>query len=136
MKFLILTLTLLTFLSTSAQNNTTQTFKQIKTSPLLPKFKEKKWSLEKNKSETYDYILKKIKEDLFELKVRGQAKVVSSFIINSEGNIENINIQTTIDILEKEIIKNIESLPQFIPGMKNGKPVDVLFNFSFTFAIY
>ncbi len=55
-----------------------------------------------------------------------QGAIHSRFEIRKDGEIGKIEILIKRDeILNKELIKVIKSLPRFIPGTKNNKPVNV-----------
>lgn len=56
-----------------------------------------------------------------------QGKVIVKFVINSEGNI--INVETIApngcELLEAEAVRIINLLPKFKPGEQRGEPVNV-----------
>jgi len=61
--------------------------------------------------------------------------VYASFIVKEDGTISNAKIirglGTTYD---EEVLRVINLMPKWTPGMQNGKPVDVLFNIPVKFA--
>ncbi len=53
-----------------------------------------------------------------------QGKVFVSFVVNSEGVIENAKIERSVDpALDAEAIRVISSMPSWIPAKQKGKPV-------------
>lgn len=130
--FLALIFTLLTFHVSPAQNksendNVTESFTNIKIAPLIPIYNEKKWSLEEKKKLTKKYILDKIQNNLNGINLRGTTRILVYFVITTEGDLKRILVHTQINELKEIILDNIESLPKFVPGMKNGEPVNVSF---------
>lgn len=130
--FLALIFTLLTFHVSPAQNksendNVTESFTNIKIVPLIPIYNEKKWSLEEKKKLTKKYILDKIQSNLNGINLRGTTRILVYFVITTEGDLKRILVHTQINELKEIILDNIESLPKFVPGMKNGEPVNVSF---------
>ena len=74
------------------------------------------------------------------LRKKIQGRIMVSFIINKEGNIENIVTKApenceNCEILEKEAIRIISLLPKFKPGMQKGKPVKVRYSQPITFKL-
>ncbi|MBO7477345.1 MAG: energy transducer TonB [Salinivirgaceae bacterium] len=61
-------------------------------------------------------------------------KVFVNFVINKNGEIENVKIARSVDPdLDKEAIRVVQSLPKFKPGMKNGKTVKVSYTIPISF---
>lgn len=57
------------------------------------------------------------------------------FVIDKEGNIVNINIESKNPELSNEISKTINLLPRFIPAKQKGKNVNSQYSFPFIFQI-
>ncbi len=69
-----------------------------------------------------------------DLQPEEKIKVVASFIVTKNGNIENIKIiNSGRPDLDKEVVKAISKMPQWKCGLQNGKPVAVYFNLPVTF---
>lgn len=64
-----------------------------------------------------------------------QGKVYIIFVINKEGNIENIRVRGPYKPLEDEAIRIIKLLPKLEPGLRNGKPVKVPYSIPITFRL-
>ena len=67
-----------------------------------------------------------------------EAIVFVSFVINTNGNIENVEVSSkssNCDILKKEAIRIISLLPKFTPGKQEGKEVRVSYNFEMDFSL-
>lgn len=52
------------------------------------------------------------------------------FIVTQKGDIRNIGIKKTDCPLSDSLAKVVKSMPRWIPGRYNNKPVDVYFNLS------
>ena len=67
------------------------------------------------------------------LGVVGTAKV--SFTITKTGNIEKIEVVRGLNRdIHQELVRLIQSMPDWIPGERNGQPVDVQFNLPVKFG--
>ena len=64
-----------------------------------------------------------------------QGKVLTTFIIDKEGNITNIRMRAPDKSLEKEAHRIISSLPRMTPGKQRGRPVRVPFSIPITFRL-
>lgn len=61
-------------------------------------------------------------------------KVIASFVVNKTGSIENIKIISSGRTdLDKEVLRVMNKMPLWKPGLQNGKPVSVYFNLPVTF---
>ena len=61
-------------------------------------------------------------------------KVIASFVVSKTGTIENVKIiNSGRSDLDKEVIRIINKMPLWKPGLQNGKPVSVYFNLPVTF---
>lgn len=79
------------------------------------------------------FILKNIHQP-DDLQAAQSIKVIASFVVSKTGTIENIKIigSGRAD-LDKEVMRIINKMPLWKPGLKNGKPVAVYFNLPVTF---
>ena len=63
-----------------------------------------------------------------------QGRVMVSFIVEKDGTITNPKIIRSVDpLLDREAIRLILSMPRWIPGKQNGKPVRVRYSLPVTF---
>ena len=65
------------------------------------------------------------------VKDRGQGgKVFVSFVVNKNGNVDNVKILKGIDgakAMDREVIRVVNSLPQFDPGEQSGRKASVIY---------
>ncbi len=71
--------------------------------------------------------------EMLDLEIQGRVNV--SFIINKEGNVENIQTKGGHVILQKEAKRIISTLPKITPGFQKGKPVKVRYSVPITFKL-
>ncbi len=65
-----------------------------------------------------------------------QGKVVVSFFVGTNGEIEEIKvIKSPHKYLSKEAIRIVKKMPKWEPGLKNGKPVRVQYALPVTFKL-
>jgi protein TonB len=118
------------------------TFAYIEEVPLFPGCEE----VERNKrlncfqAKLNEHIQNNLKYPREARRKNIQGRVVVMFIINKEGNIENIVAKGSADcedceILEKEAIRIMSKLPQMTPGKQKGKPVKVKYAQPLTFKL-
>ena len=63
-------------------------------------------------------------------------RVIVEFIVRSNGSIENVTVLRSLDArFDKEAVRLVQSMPQWIPGKQNGNPVDVYFTLPIRFRI-
>jgi protein TonB len=63
-------------------------------------------------------------------------KVVVTFIVNKNGKVENAKVIRSIDpALDKEVIRVVNSLPDWKPGKQRGTPVDVVYTMPIEFML-
>lgn len=66
----------------------------------------------------------------------GQGSVIVSFIVTKSGDVEQITIERELcSMCDKEVIRVLETMPQWIPGKKDGSKVDVKFYLSIEFKL-
>ena len=60
---------------------------------------------------------------------RIEGRVVVRFVVDCKGNIVNPLVVRSVDpLLDREAIRLVKSMPKWIPGRQNGKPVCVIYN--------
>ncbi len=65
-----------------------------------------------------------------------QGRVTCRFIIGKDGTISNIGVVRGLHtLLDKEAVRVIESMPKWIPGELNGKPVRVYYTIPIVFKL-
>lgn len=72
-----------------------------------------------------------------EAKVKGiQGRVTVRVVVNTEGKVTNAEVLRSVDpALDAEALRVASSLPDWKPGMKDGKPVNVRFIFPVNFSL-
>lgn len=79
------------------------------------------------------FILKNVRQP-DDLQQGEKIKVVASFIVAKNGAIQSVKIVNSGRAdLDKEVLRVINKMPFWKPGMQNGKPVSVYFNLPVTF---
>lgn len=65
-----------------------------------------------------------------------QGKVVTQFMVDSIGKIRNLRIVQSVDpYLDKEALRVISTMPDWVPGKSNGKPVNVKYTLPMSFRL-
>jgi len=60
-----------------------------------------------------------------------QGTAVCRFIVASTGEIKNaVIVKSVFPLIDKEVIRLVSSMPEWIPGKQNGKAVDVYLELS------
>jgi protein TonB len=83
-----------------------------------------------------DYIRKNTvyPEEAIEIGIEG--RVVLKFVVTKDGSVGKIEILKGVDpLLDKEAVRVVGTLPEFIPGKQSGKPVNVWFSVPVLFQI-
>lgn len=63
-------------------------------------------------------------------------RVYLNFIVDKNGSISNIKVTRGVDeLLDQEAIRVISEMPNWKPGLQNGRPVNVSFNIFITFKL-
>jgi len=65
----------------------------------------------------------------------GKQRISVIFKIDSNGNVQNVQARAPHPELEAEAMRVISKLPKMIPGEKNGKEVNVLYNLPILFKV-
>lgn len=83
------------------------------------------------------YLSKNIRRYPAEAQTKGiQGRVTVAVIINTEGKAVNASIVRSVDpILDAEALRVASTMPDWVPGTKDGKPVNVKYTFPVTFRL-
>lgn len=82
------------------------------------------------------YVNSHIKYPSISLEQEVQGKVVLRFVVLEDGSVGDVIVQKSLDPhCDKEAVRVVKSLPKFIPGKQQGKPVKVWFNLPVRFSI-
>ncbi|MDE7412757.1 MAG: energy transducer TonB [Muribaculaceae bacterium] len=67
--------------------------------------------------------------------IQGRVKV--NFVVNKDGTIGDVKVIEGVDPdLDKEAIRVVKRMPNWIPGRKDGKPVKCYYNVTVTFRLH
>ena len=84
----------------------------------------------------FRFITKNLKYPLIAERNGIQGRVLVSFVITKEGIVTNVNIAKSVDpSLNKEALRVIRMLPDWTPGRKDGKVVNVKFTVPVSFNL-
>jgi hypothetical protein len=119
-------------------NKNDKTFSELST---FPAFKKNKFIDDKDKAIEvfYNSMNKHIKNNLnypekaMNENIQGKTNV--TFLISSEGNVDEIYACKAHPILQLEGVRLIELLPKLIPGTINGKKIAVFYDQPFNFKL-
>ncbi|MDX9705842.1 MAG: energy transducer TonB [Weeksellaceae bacterium] len=64
-----------------------------------------------------------------------QGRTITNFVINKEGQISTVVVYFSHPILQNQALNITEYLPTFNPGIKDGKPVSVNYQFPLNFRL-
>lgn len=74
------------------------------------------------------YLSKSINYPIHALKNKIQGKVLIQFVVWKDGSIKNVKVIRGVDeYLDKEALRVISAMPNWIPGKQGGKPVNCRF---------
>lgn len=80
-------------------------------------------------AELLKYIAKNLKYPIIAQENGIQGKVILRFVVNAKGYVEDIKVLRSLDpYCDKEAVRVVKSLPQWIPGKQNGRNVPVYYN--------
>ncbi len=86
--------------------------------------------------ELMKYLSENLKYPVVDLEQGREGRVVLRFVVGTDGNISNIEIQRSISsTCDKEAVRVVKSMPKWIPGRQNGKAVPVYFSLPVRFKI-
>lgn len=79
-------------------------------------------------AELLKYITNNLKYPVIAQENGIQGKVILRFVVNAQGHVENVKVLRSLDpYCDKEAIRVVKSLPQWIPGKQNGRNVPVYY---------
>ncbi len=82
------------------------------------------------------FIAQSVKYPVVAQKAGVQGKVFVTFVVNSNGKVENAKIAWGIDpALDAEAIRVVNSLPEWKPGQQHGEAVDVTYTMPIEFKL-
>ncbi len=65
-----------------------------------------------------------------------QGTVSIRFVVDKEGNVGEVEVRRSLDpSCDKEAVRVVKSLPKWIPGKQNGRPVSVYYNVPVRFRL-
>ncbi len=65
-----------------------------------------------------------------------QGRVICQFVVNRDGSIVDVEVVRSVDpSLDKEAIRVIKSMPNWMPGQQRGKPVRVKYTLPVNFRL-
>lgn len=65
-----------------------------------------------------------------------QGRVICTFVVGKDGSISNVQVMKSVDpSLDKEAIRVVKSMPNWIPGKQNGSAVNVKYTLPVTFRL-
>ena len=83
-----------------------------------------------------DFLSKNIRYPEEAHKAGIQGRVVATFVVEKDGSISNAKVMRSIDpLLDAEALRVISSMPNWIPGKQDGKPVAVKYTIPVTFKL-
>ena len=66
---------------------------------------------------------------------KGSHRIYTQFVIDKSGKVVNIKVGRTHKKLQKEATRVVNKIPDFIPGEKNGKKVNVKYTLPINFFV-
>lgn len=86
--------------------------------------------------ELLKYLGKNLKYPVICQEMSIQGRVVCSFVVEKDGSITDIKVIRSIDPnLDKEAVRVLKSMPKWIAGRQNGRPVRVKYNVPVAFRL-
>ena len=83
-----------------------------------------------------EYLSKNVRYPEEAQKAAKQGRVIATFVVEEDGSITNTKVVRSIDpLLDAEALRVISSMPNWIPGKQNGKPVAVKYTVPVTFKL-
>jgi hypothetical protein len=114
-------------------------FEVVDEPPLAPDCKSK-WSIEKKRKCTNDFILKHIQRkfntDLAgNLGLSGRIRIEIEFVIDKNGDVINAKGSGGPELMNQNGAEVVSIMPKFQPGIKDGNPVNVSFRIPIIFQV-
>lgn len=87
-------------------------------------------------SALFNYLKDNIKYPADAVEEKLEGRVILTFIVNREGKIVNAKVKKSVSpSCDKEALRIVRSMPDWIPGMKDGKAVTVQYTLPVTFKL-
>ena len=82
-----------------------------------------------------EYLMMNVKYPESAAKAKQQGRAVVGFVVRKDGTVSDVYIvkSTGYDVLDKEAMRVVKSMPAWEPGKQKGKPVDVKYFVPITF---
>ena len=95
---------------------------------VMPKFKG-------GESAMMEFLMMNMKYPQTAVKAKQQGRVIVGFIVRKDGTVSDVHITRSVgyDVLDKEAMRVVKSMPAWEPGKQKGKPVDVKYFVPITF---
>ncbi|MFA9391645.1 MAG: energy transducer TonB [Prolixibacteraceae bacterium] len=82
------------------------------------------------------WLSKNIKYPQAAVNLNVSGRVYLNFVVDKDGSISNIAITRGVDdLIDKEAMRVVATMPKWKPGFQNGKPVKVSYNIFITFQL-
>ncbi len=118
----------------------TYSFAGVERVPLFPgceSLKDNEQRKQCMSSEIGKLVSKKFNSGLAEnLGLKGNQRIYVSFVVNKNGQVENIQVRAPHPKLENEAKRVVKMIPKMLPASQNNKEVDVLFTLPIIFNIH
>ena len=86
--------------------------------------------------ELMKYLGDNLKYPVIDMEQGTQGRVVLRFVVGIDGNITDVTVLRSLSpTCDKEAIRVVRSMPKWIPGRQNGKPVPVYFSLPVRFRL-
>lgn len=65
-----------------------------------------------------------------------EGRVLLQFVVSKRGRIKDVEVvKSAHPLLDAEAVRVLERMPRWVPGQKDGKPVNVKFSLPVTFKL-
>lgn len=86
--------------------------------------------------ELMKFLSDNLKYPVVDMEQGTQGRVVLRFVVGIDGNITDVKVLRSLSpTTDKEAIRVVKSMPKWIPGRQNGKPVPVFFSLPVRFKL-
>ena len=126
----------------NAVNTTTNTLSTTNMQPQQPDTKvfvvvEEMPKFKGGESAMMEFLMMNMKYPQTAVKAKQQGRVIVGFIVRKDGTVSDVHITRSVgyDVLDKEAMRVVKSMPAWEPGKQNGKPVNVKYNVPITFRL-
>jgi periplasmic protein TonB len=87
-------------------------------------------------AELMSFINKNTKYPAIALENRVQGKVIVEFVVSKSGKVTKVRVKRSVDpALDREAVRVVELIPDFIPGKQNGQNVPVTYMLPVSFKM-